>query len=218
MQAGFCKATGQTQQLRSTILGGVTDGWGEGVEQMHRFGPLWVFDDDTDRFRLAKATDGSRIPGRPLNPDEDGRYAVLLTLQGADNNCARRRAACEAAWFKQQTRKTISECQCNRVRSGHQASRQRWQDVHRETDVQGRAPLGPLLKTIRRQFVLARASAQGVRRPQAAAAKPRGLSTVRQHRTADAPAGSSCKAKGTVYCPAAPLGRRPSWQQQAGSP
>lgn len=69
------------QRVREQIAGGISDGWGEGVEQMFRFGPICVSDDygtkgETTRLATSKEKKG-------LNAGEHGRYAVLLTTVGA---------------------------------------------------------------------------------------------------------------------------------------
>jgi hypothetical protein len=62
--------------VKADIAGGITDGWGEAVEQSHRFGDRCVFDDSSDRWVKCS----SKAPG---STREDGRYAMLLTLRGA---------------------------------------------------------------------------------------------------------------------------------------
>jgi hypothetical protein len=69
------------KSVREQIAGGISDGWGEGVEQMFRFGPICVSDDygtkgETTRLATSKEKKG-------LNAGEHGRYAVLLTTVGA---------------------------------------------------------------------------------------------------------------------------------------
>ncbi len=63
--------------LREQIAGGISDGWGEGVEQMSRFGELCATDDN-GKWRLATPKER-----KGLATYEAGRYAVLLTTVGA---------------------------------------------------------------------------------------------------------------------------------------
>lgn len=65
-------------QVRDSVAGGVTDGWGEGAEQIDRFGELCALDHN-DVYRPARGADDTR----GLTAGEDGRYALLLTLKGA---------------------------------------------------------------------------------------------------------------------------------------
>ncbi len=68
------------RDLRAQVRGGVLDGWGEGVQQASRFGPLCVYDDDTDTHRPASPQE---VRSGKLATFENGRYAVLLTVKGA---------------------------------------------------------------------------------------------------------------------------------------
>lgn len=63
------------KSVRDQIAGGISDGWGESVSQLWRFGPLCVEDGE---FRLATPKEK-----KGLDVGESGRYAVLLTTAGA---------------------------------------------------------------------------------------------------------------------------------------
>ncbi len=67
-------------ELRTQVRAGVLDGWGEGVAQASRFGPLCAYDDTSDAYRPATPQEARRIK---LHAYESGRYATLLTLKGA---------------------------------------------------------------------------------------------------------------------------------------
>lgn len=57
----------------------LSDAWGERVEQSHRFGPCVAYDSSSDRYTTL-------VPAKKhaCKESEDGRYAALLTLQGAE--------------------------------------------------------------------------------------------------------------------------------------
>lgn len=78
-------ATVDAEAIRAVIAGGISDGWGEGAEQMGRFGELCVLDEEegtkeTDIYRRAKPGEKTKLG---LTVQEQGRYALLLTLKGA---------------------------------------------------------------------------------------------------------------------------------------
>lgn len=64
--------------VRDQIGGGISDGWGESVDQICRFGPLCTVGDDGLVWRLATSKER-----KSLTVDEAGRYAVLLTTVGS---------------------------------------------------------------------------------------------------------------------------------------
>lgn len=70
--------------VREQIAGGISDGWGESVAQLWRFGPLCTIGDDGD-WRLATSKEK-----KELNVGEDGRYAVLLTTVGSKLSIVRK--------------------------------------------------------------------------------------------------------------------------------
>ena len=74
---------GQTldlDQVRDSISGGVSDGWGEGVAQVNRFGPIIAYNDETGKNERAS---NKKIIEDRLTENENGRYALLLTLTGS---------------------------------------------------------------------------------------------------------------------------------------
>lgn len=75
--AGASKPT--VAQVRTEISGALTDGWGEGVEQTARFGPLIACDDNDTCKRLVQ----SSVTRKHHDASEDGQYALLYTLKGA---------------------------------------------------------------------------------------------------------------------------------------
>jgi hypothetical protein len=74
-------------QIRETIYGGITDGWGEGAQQVSRFGPMVVYDDQLDKHRPASASE-LNPRSRPQHLYVQPRYALLLTLRGATINAS----------------------------------------------------------------------------------------------------------------------------------
>jgi hypothetical protein len=62
-----------------TLSGNIVDGWGESVAQKCRFGEL-VAEDAEGRLAVASEARASELR---LQPEEDGRYAVLFTLDEA---------------------------------------------------------------------------------------------------------------------------------------
>ncbi len=72
--AGVSKPT--VAQVRKEMSGALTDGWGEGVEQTARFGPLVACDDNDVCTKITKIK-------KQRGASEDGQYALLYTLKGA---------------------------------------------------------------------------------------------------------------------------------------
>jgi hypothetical protein len=72
------------KSVRDQIAGGISDGWGESVDQLWRFGPLCTIGDDGD-WRLATSKEK-----KELNVGEDGRYAALLTTVGSKFSVVKR--------------------------------------------------------------------------------------------------------------------------------
>lgn len=66
------------KSVKEVIAGGITDGWGDGVEQSSRFGEVCIFDEEKDRYRSA-----TTLEKRTLSMGEDGRYALLPTLKSS---------------------------------------------------------------------------------------------------------------------------------------
>jgi hypothetical protein len=66
--------------FRAYLDGQLSDGWGEGVQQL-RFGPITVCDDPDDSATCRLAAPGERVDldGDRLEVDLDGRYAFNLT-------------------------------------------------------------------------------------------------------------------------------------------
>jgi hypothetical protein len=65
------------ERLKDNVAGGISDGWGESVEQAERFGELCEVGEDG---LWARATAARK---KDLNTNEHGRYAILLTVVGA---------------------------------------------------------------------------------------------------------------------------------------
>lgn len=62
------------ERLKDNIAGGISDGWGESVDQAERFGELCDIGEDGLWARARK---------KGLRASENGRYAILLTVVGA---------------------------------------------------------------------------------------------------------------------------------------
>ena len=65
------------ESVRAHIAGGISDGWGESVEQGCRFGEICVVGADSE-WRRATPKEKKGLDARHY-----GRYAVLLTMVGA---------------------------------------------------------------------------------------------------------------------------------------
>jgi hypothetical protein len=65
------------KHVRDALSGSLTDGWGEGVEQRSRFGP--IVDGDDDAFKLVPKA----AIKKSMRACEDGQYALLYTLRDA---------------------------------------------------------------------------------------------------------------------------------------
>lgn len=72
------------KSVRDQIAGGISDGWGESVAQLWRFGPLCTIGDDGE-WRLATSKEK-----RDLNALENGLHAVLLTTVGSKFSIVKR--------------------------------------------------------------------------------------------------------------------------------
>lgn len=78
------------EEVKRSISGGVSDGWGEGAEQSYRFGPIVLINDNTNKRHLAtkKEISNFRKSNNWLTRERAlqrraGRYCALLTLKGA---------------------------------------------------------------------------------------------------------------------------------------
>lgn len=67
------------RRLATEIEGQLSDGWGEGVEQI-RFGPVVKCDDDGEQCRPCSSSSSSSRTG--LTESDDGRYSFNLTTLG----------------------------------------------------------------------------------------------------------------------------------------
>lgn len=76
LPAGVKRPT--VKQVRDALSGQLTDGWGEGVEQRSRFGPI-VDSDDGNEFKLVPKA----AIKKSMQAHEDGQYALLYTLRDA---------------------------------------------------------------------------------------------------------------------------------------
>ena len=70
-------------QIRAALSGGLTDGWGEGVEQAARFGPIVECDDD-DVCKLVPKT----AITKSMQAYDHGQYALLFTLRDSQVHVA----------------------------------------------------------------------------------------------------------------------------------